>query len=237
MLCKGQWQHSKRSKQLLIRNQELLPFVTVQQLNRLSAEINDTIRLCQEGSVSCEAFSGAVASSQEAEALLWTAIVDLETQLAATKEEVNGLKVEFDKVLLREMAYQFENKLYRYVRQPPAGRAFTPIEVRTASIARLTAVQKKGVLRSIQRSFPNALTAVDQLKQDGSSSAHPFKIKDEETTEERDVQYDDLQKSIERVHADSFFKNDFETLLRGLQHLASQLGEPLFVRTVAEKQQ
>mmetsp|Transcript_16108 Transcript_16108/g.34852 ORF Transcript_16108/g.34852 Transcript_16108/m.34852 type:complete len:175 (+) Transcript_16108:304-828(+) len=162
---------------------------------------------------------------------MWESIIALEKQLSDVIHELQQLRSPMDAVLLREMGYQFENKLYRYVVE--GGTDYTPVQVRTATIQKLQSdsrKQKKGVLKSISKQFPKAFNAVDMLKEDGRSTAHPYMIKDGE--EERAICYEDLQACIERVHKSSIFKSDFEEVLKALNYLAGQLKEPLFVCTV-----
>ncbi|KXZ47844.1 hypothetical protein GPECTOR_32g456 [Gonium pectorale] len=177
----------------------------------------------------------AIVSLQEAVQCLWEAGIHMANRLAVVEAELSQLRRDADDSMLRSMARQTENKLYRHCRAMPPGRGpFTPVEVAQARIERLEAeqpLQKKGVYKSINKKFPNLGPSIHELRDQGDEMAHSWTVKDPETGQERPVTREDLQACINRRCANSIFKGDYENVLACLDFLATALGEPLFVPT------
>lgn len=175
--------------------------------------------------------AAVIADSLEAKAMLWNALIALEGRLSEAEAQLKALQQDHDKLLLRQMASQAENKLAR-IAQP----GLAPKSAVHMTFGRLSKGRDKGVdkvaFKKVVRKYPGLADGLESLKTLGTPIAHP----------EMDRVHDGSQQPItdallrelinKEYTADDPVKPDVEEVLGCLTFLAKQLHENLFVPTM-----
>ena len=172
-----------------------------------------------------------VANSQETQALMWTAIVDLEGRISALELELPAvLHQDHQQLVLRQVVYQVQNKLAREL----IPGICTPYEARHTTFNRIVDHKKckKERLMQLLQKYSDLKDGIEALNNQASPVAHPEKLQG--SCGDVAVTKDLLQDVLLAHFKDSDLLEPVQCVLACLVDLSEQLQEPLFVDTFTD---
>ncbi len=181
---------------LLSEHGRRLPMHAVRRLRHAAAELDSALK---KGDMP-EPQLQLLAFLTEAEEALWEEVIELNQRLARVEAMLQRLRDDSDRLYLRSMAHQLENKLYRLcLRREPGEAILLPHRVENVSLKRIKSDAKinTSTYDTVKNKFRNLESTVGQLRDVGNSSAHPWLLHDSTTGEDRPVTKEDLQVGVE----------------------------------------
>eukprot|EP00798_Chlamydomonas_sp_ICE-L_P025253 gene25253-10901_t len=174
-----------------------------------------------------ERVAAAMASATTIWEVLWDVTISLEERLTKIETELASLITDHNKLVLRSMSSQLSNKLARHC----VDGISSPYAARHTTLQRIKDHKKQNArLGPLLSKYPDLADGVEALNELGIPIAHPERLRVAEGSPQA-VMHEVLTTLINIHFDESDMLEPVRQVMQCLEHLSSELGEPLFIDT------